>query len=159
MQGYTKDDINLILSNDIQKVYFSGQEDISGSDLGNKALEGAGVGSIVGGTVGGIAAAIAAIGTSLVIPAFGFVVAGSLAVAFAGVGAGAAAGALIGSLVGWGIPDEKAEMLQEEIKKGGVVISVKARTTLERDQLENQWSCGGNNNFAGNYSSGTPQIN
>lgn len=140
MQGYSKDEISLILSDETRKTYFFDQEDVSTTDLGNKALEGVGVGSIVGGTVGGIAAAIAAIGTSLVVPALGFVVAGSVAAALAGAGAGAAAGALVGALVGWGIPDDKAQMLEDEIKKGGVVIAVRAKSEDERAILEDQWS-------------------
>ena len=118
-QGYTKEEINLILSNETREAYFSEQEDVSTTTLGNRALEGMGVGSIVGGAVGGIAAAIAAVGTSLAIPALGIVVAGSIAAALAGAGAGAAAGAVVGALVGWGIPDDKAQMLEDEIKKGG----------------------------------------
>lgn len=140
LQGYDKDDINLILSDETRNTYFTSEENISTSELGNKALEGAGVGSIVGGTVGGIAAALAALGTSLVIPALGFVVAGSVAAAFAGAGAGAAAGALVGALVGWGIPDDKAQMLQDEIKNGGVIVAVKAKSENDRMLLNEQWS-------------------
>ncbi len=61
------------------------------SELGNKAAEGAGVGGAIGGTVGAIAAAIAAIGTSLVLPGLGLVIAGPIAAALAGAGAGAGA--------------------------------------------------------------------
>lgn len=139
-QGYNKDEINLILSEDTRKLYFYDQDDVMTTNLGNRALEGMGVGGVLGGTVGGIAAAIAALGTSLVIPALGFVVAGSVAAAFAGIGAGAAAGALIGAFVGWGIPDDKARLLEDEIKKGGVVIAVQARSEGERDLLDYQWS-------------------
>lgn len=155
MQGYDKDEINLILSDETRRTYFYGQEDVTATDLGNKALEGVGVGSIVGGTVGGIAAAIAALGTSLVVPALGFVVAGSVAAAFAGVGAGAAAGALVGALVGWGIPDDKAQMLQDEVKKGGVVIAVKAKSEDERALLENQWSSLETETLPGSHMSNT----
>ena len=68
-QGYNKEEINLILSEDTRKSYFYDQENMATTSLGNKALEGLGVGGVLVGTMGGIAAAIAALGTSLVIPA------------------------------------------------------------------------------------------
>ena len=54
-------------------------------------------------------AAIAAIGTSLVIPGLGLVVAGPLAAALAGAGAGGTAGGLIGALVGHGMPEDRTK--------------------------------------------------
>lgn len=45
------------------------------SELGTKAAESARMGSAIGGTVGAIAGVIAAMGTSLVIPGLGLVIA------------------------------------------------------------------------------------
>ena len=90
-RGYSEKDINLVMSDDTRKKHFSGpgaQE----TELGNKAAKGAGVGGAVGGTVVGIAAAVAAIGSNLVIPGLGLVIAGPLAAGLAGAGAGAGAG-------------------------------------------------------------------
>ena len=97
------------------------------TELGNKAAEGAGVGGAVGGTVGAIAA-IAAIGTSLVIPGLGIVIAGPAAAALAGAGAGAAAGGIVGALVGWGIPEERVKHYEAGIKKGGILMGVRPRS-------------------------------
>jgi hypothetical protein len=58
-RGYSDSDINLAMSEDTRRRYFS---DAVQTELGSKATEGAGVGGAVGATVGAIAAAIAAMG-------------------------------------------------------------------------------------------------
>jgi len=128
------------MSEETRNTYFlDNNSKASVTDLGNKSLEGTGVGAVIGGTVGAVAAAVAAVGTSLVIPALGVVIAGSLAAAFAGAGAGAAAGSLVGALVGLGIPDEQAQILEKGIKSGGVVIRCKAKSDKEQDELHKLW--------------------
>ena len=92
-KGYTKDEINVMMSDDTRKRYFADDDD---SDLGSKAMEGAGTGSAIGGTVGAVAGIIAAIGTNLVIPGLGLVIAGPIAAGLAGAGAGGITGGLIG---------------------------------------------------------------
>ena len=89
-RGYTKDDINLVMSDETRKKQFSKGE----TEVGTKAMEGAGTGSAIGGVVGAAVGVIAAIGTSLVIPGLGLIVAGPLAAGLAGAGAGGVAGAL-----------------------------------------------------------------
>jgi hypothetical protein len=49
-RGYTKDDVNLLMSDDTRKRHFG--DDVKTTDLGNKAMEGAGTGSAIGGTLG-----------------------------------------------------------------------------------------------------------
>jgi hypothetical protein len=99
-RGYTRDDVNLAMSDDTRERYFN--DDVRVTELGSKAAEGAGVGGAIGGTVGAIAAAIAAVGTTLAVPGLGLVIAGPLAAAVAGAGAGAATGGIVGALIGWG---------------------------------------------------------
>ncbi len=131
--GYKKEDITLMMSDEVQKKYFSSDE-VSENATGTKTLEGLGVGGAVGGTVGAIAAALAAAGTSLVIPGLGIVVAGALAASFAGAGAGAAAGGLLGALVGAGIPEVDVKNYEKGIKEGGVVIGVTPLTSAHYTQ-------------------------
>jgi hypothetical protein len=139
-RGYKPTDIDLIMSEDTHKNYFTDNDtNTSVTELGNKSLEGTGVGAVVGGTLGAIAAAVAAAGTSLIVPPLGIVIAGSLAASFAGAGAGAAAGSLVGALVGMGIPDDQAQLLEGGIKEGGVVIRVNAASDEKRDELHTQW--------------------
>jgi hypothetical protein len=92
-RGYAKDDINLVMSDKTRKAHFPDTDNVD-TDLGNKAAEGAGVGGAIGGTLGAIAAALATVGTSLVIPGLGLVVAGPIVAALAGAGAGGVAGGL-----------------------------------------------------------------
>src|ERR1044072_4819328 len=106
-RGYGQDDINLVMSDETRKKHFT--VDDRETELGNKALKGAGTGAAVGGAVGATLAAIAAIGTTLALPGLGLLVAGPIAAALAGAGAGGAAGGLIGGLIGSGITEGRGE--------------------------------------------------
>ena len=87
-RGYDVGDVNMAMSDETRKRHF--RSDAQTTELGTKAGQGAGIGGAIGGTVGAVAAAIAAIGTSLVLPGIGLVVAGPIAAALAGAGAGGA---------------------------------------------------------------------
>lgn len=137
-RGYSKDDVTLVMSDDTRKRLFSGDDSIS-TELGNKAAEGAGIGAGVGGTIGAVLAGIAALGTSLVVPGLGLVVAGPLAAALAGAGAGGLTGGLIGALVGAGIPEERVRHYEEGIKNGGILMGVKPRSEEDADYIEQSW--------------------
>jgi hypothetical protein len=136
-KGYSNNDIHLIMSDDTRKKHFA--NDSRTTDLGNKAMEGAGTGSAIGGTVGAIAGAVAAIGTSLLIPGLGLVIAGPLAAAAAGAGAGGLSGGIIGALVGSGIPKERAVVYEKGVKDGNIVMGVHARNAQDADYVANQW--------------------
>jgi hypothetical protein len=136
-RGYDTSDINLAMSDDTRKRYFASTT--ATTELGNKAAEGAGVGGAIGGTIGAIAAAIAAVGTSLVIPGLGLVIAGPAAAAVAGAGAGAAAGGLIGALIGWGIPEERVKHYEQGIKEGGILMGVKPRSDDDARYFAQEW--------------------
>ncbi len=138
-RGYADSDITVLMSDDTRQTQFKDQHiDDRDTDLGDKALEGAGTGSAIGGTVGAIAAAIAAIGTSLVLPGIGLVVAGPLAAAFAGAGAGGLAGGLIGALVGSGMSEDRAKEYETQIKDGGIGMGVKPKNQADADYLRQQ---------------------
>lgn len=138
-RGYSKDDFNLMMSDETRSRQFSDQPGSEDTELGTKAAEGAGIGGAIGGTVGAVLAGIAAIGTSLALPGLGLVIAGPLAAAVAGAGAGAASGGLIGALIGWNIPEERAKDYEEGIKKGGILIGVQAKNDEDAAYLESQW--------------------
>src|SRR6187549_4129538 len=124
-RGYGQDDVNLVMSDETRKKHFAvdGRE----TELGNKALEGAGTGAAIGGTVGATLAAIAAIGTTLALPGLGLLVAGPIAAALAGAGAGGATGGLVGALIGAGIPEERAREYEEGVKNGAAALAVRPR--------------------------------
>ena len=134
-RGYAADDINVIMTEEGRKRHFaSGAE----TELGNKALEGAGVGGGIGAVAGGALAAIAAAAT-IAVPGVGLLVAGPIAAALAGAGAGAVAGGAIGALVGAGIPEERVKQYESGLKEGGIVMGVKPRTPEDRTYFEQEW--------------------
>jgi hypothetical protein len=136
-RGYGDDDVDVLMSDDTRKTHFV--KDEHDSALGNKALEGAGTGSAIGGTLGAIAGAVAAIGTSLLIPGLGIVVAGPLAAALAGAGAGGLTGGLIGGLIGHGIPEDRAKIYEEHIKNGNIYMGVRPKNEDDATYLEQDW--------------------
>lgn len=136
-RGYSKDDINLVMSDETREKHFSGA--VKDTEIGTKAAEGAGKGSAIGGTVGAIAGVIAAIGTSLVIPGLGIVIAGPIAAGLAGAGAGGLTGGIIGALVGSGIPEARAKLYESGIKEGQIVMGIKPRNDEDARYFENNW--------------------
>lgn len=135
-RGYSHDDVNVLMADNTRDEWFADDPD---TELGSKAMEGAGAGSAIGGTLGAIIGGIAAIGTSVLIPGLGLIVAGPLAAALAGAGAGGLTGGLVGALVGSGIPEERAKLYEEGINNGGVVMGVNPRNTEDADYFENEW--------------------
>ena len=138
-RGYDKDDINVIMSDETRNKYYPEGSDAADTELGSKALEGTGTGAAIGGTTGAVLAAIAAIGTSVILPGLGLVVAGPLAAALAGAGAGGATGGLIGALIGSGIPEDRAKAYESGVKEGGIVMGVNARSDEDAEYFENEF--------------------
>lgn len=136
-RGYSKDDVNLVMSDETRSKHYSDKDD--DSELGTKAAETAGTGSAIGGTIGAIAGVVAAIGTSVLIPGLGLIIAGPLAAGLAGAGAGGIAGGLVGALVGSGIPEDRAKGYESGIKNGNVVMGVRPRNDEDADYLANNW--------------------
>ncbi len=93
-----------------------------GPHLASGATWGAGIGGGLGLLAGAGAIAIPGIGPLLAI--------GPLAAALTG----AAAGGLTGSLTDWGIPEQEAKRVQEDVKRGEFLAVV--RTTHDADKAE-----------------------
>ena len=132
-RGYSRDDISVLMSEESRRTYYGTTTD---TELGSKAAEGTGVGAAIGGTIGAVIAGIAAIGTNVLLPGLGLVVAGPLAAALAGAGAGGITGGLVGAFVGSGIPEERARDYETGIRSGGIVLSVRARNSADEDEIE-----------------------
>ena len=128
-KGYTQKDISLLMTDSTRTKEF-------GLESGSKVGEGAGAGGVIGGAIGAAIAAIAAIGTSLVVPGLGLVVAGPIAAALAGAGAGGAAGTPVGALVGAGIPEHRAKVYEAGLREGGILLGVEVRSSEEASALE-----------------------
>lgn len=138
-RGYNSDEITVVMSSDARDKYYGNDENAAKTEMGNKALEGTGTGAAIGGVLGGIAGAIAALGTNLLIPGLGLIVLGPLAAGLAGAGAGGITGGIIGALVGAGIPEEKAKMVDEGLKNGKILISVKPHNDEDGVELKHKW--------------------
>lgn len=125
-KGYTKDEVNLIMMDETRKrfnLHPGMKPDMSVVAL-NGAENGAGVGIAVGATAGAVIGIIAALGTSILIPGIGLLVAGPIAAGIAGAGAGGVAGGIIGSLAGVGFSEDKARLYEKGLKDGAVIIGV-----------------------------------
>ena len=139
-RGYDNKDIHVIMAPETYKVHF---KDAETTELGNKALKGAGVGGAVGGAVGATLVGILAAGAALTIPGLGLIIAGPLAGALAGGAAGAAAGGLVGMLVGAGIPEERAKLYEKDIKEGGIILGFNPRNDEDARYFEREWQTQG----------------
>ena len=135
-RGYTKDDINLVMSDETRNKHFSKGE----TEIRSKALEGAGTGSAIGGVVGAAIGVIAAIGTSLVIPGLGLIIAGPLAAVLAGAGAGGVTGGLVGALIGSGMPEERARLYESGVNNGKIVMGVHPRNDEDVKYFQTDWN-------------------
>jgi hypothetical protein len=138
-RGYSAGDVNLVMSDATRDRHFAPDSEGVETELGNKAAKGAGIGGAIGGIGGAIAAAVAAVGTTLVLPGLGLIVAGPLAAAAAGGGVGAAGGGIIGALIGWAMPEERVKHYEEGIRKGGILMGVRAKTDEDAAHFESAW--------------------
>src|SRR5438876_4491307 len=128
-RGYTRDDISVLMSDATRDKEFAVQ-------TRSHAADGLGIGGAIGGTVGAVLATIVAVATALTIPGVGLVVAGPIAAALAGAGAGGATGGLIGLLIGTGIPEHRAKVYDTDVRGGGILLGVEAKTSDEVDKIE-----------------------
>ncbi len=120
---------------DAKKISVLASRDVAERDLAmveaaerTKAPEGAASGAAIGAGVGALAGALTIAG-AIAIPGIGWV-AGPLVGALFGAGAGSVAGGMVGGmvggLVGAGIPEHEARVVEDAIRRGGVVLAVHA---------------------------------
>lgn len=108
------------------------KDDIAGAEVrdrvGDKSDEGAKVGAATGGALGGLTGLLVGLGT-LAIPGIGPIMlagaaATTLATTLAGAGIGAVAGSLLGALIGLGIPEERARVYDERVRRGHYLVII-----------------------------------
>jgi hypothetical protein len=150
--GYAADEVSLVMSDDARAKHFgpgAKRDVVTTPNVGRdpslaapqkegRIAEGVGVGGLVGGSVGAIVAGIAAMGSALLLPGLGLVVAGPLAAALVGAGAGSATGGFIGGLANAGVSEPMARHYEAGLKRGGILVAVKPRTTADVPRLR-QW--------------------
>ena len=114
-QGFDRD-ISLIARDEQE-----GGEENSGqeSSMGGQDLS---EGTFTGGALGGIAGLLAGVG-ALLIPGIGpIIAAGPIAATLTGV----VTGGIAGGLIDFGIPEERGEFFEEQVRQGGILVSMKA---------------------------------
>ncbi|QDV33497.1 hypothetical protein [Tautonia plasticadhaerens] len=141
-RGYSHDRITTAMTDEARQRHYP-EGNVGSMEEGNKAAEGAGVGGAIGSITGGLVGAIAAIGTTLILPGLGLVVAGPLAAGLAGAGAGGLTGGLVGALVGWGIPEEHIKHYEAGLHEGGIILGVDSASEAEARAIEDDWKAAG----------------
>lgn len=113
-QGYDRD-ISLVARDEQQG-------DGGGSGGGIMGGQDLSEGAFTGGALGGIAGLLAGVG-ALLIPGVGpIIAAGPIAATLTGV----VGGGIAGGLVDFGIPEERGEFFEEQVRQGGILVSMKA---------------------------------
>lgn len=124
--GFPMDRVSVIAQNTDR------DDEIAGTPVqekvGNKADEGATTGAISGGVLGGLGGLLVGLGT-LAIPGIGPIMlagatATTLATTLAGAGIGAVAGGLLGALIGLGIPEERARVYEDRVRRGHYLVII-----------------------------------
>jgi len=148
LRGYDKDRIHVMMSPEAHQKHFSTDKHSPNFDTHNlktspndhnNAKEGAETGAAVGIGVGAMTGALLAMGTSLLIPGLGILIAGSFLAAIAGAGAGGVTGGLIGALVGTGMHEEHAKKYEKGIKDGHIVLGVQPLNEQDAIYIESEW--------------------
>ncbi|NLA04275.1 MAG: hypothetical protein GX881_01000 [Firmicutes bacterium] len=92
------------------------------SDHGSGGGQDLSEGTFAGGAVGGIAGLLAGVG-ALLIPGIGpIVAAGPIAATLTGM----VTGGIAGGLIDLGLPEERGEFFEEQVRQGGILVSMKA---------------------------------
>jgi hypothetical protein len=140
-RGYDTGDINVVMSDDTRRRYFSDDRHIN-TELGSKAAEGGELGGPTGGRIGIIIPVLVA-GAFLALPGLGLILAGPVAAALAGAGATGLAVGLIGALSDWGIPEERVQQYEAGIHDGGILMGVRPRSDQDARYFKKQWKASG----------------
>src|SRR5262245_32663834 len=135
-RGYSNNEINVLMSDRTRSDFLSTVDDADKHEAGSLAAEGMGIGGAVGTAVGATIAAVAAIGTTVMIPGLGLVIAGPLAAGLAGGGAGAVTGGLLGALFGAAATEPNVDAYNEALRHGGIVLGVEPHSSDDRDAIE-----------------------
>lgn len=124
--GYKSEDISIMMSKETQHTFY--EKDPHAEE---DALKGLTLGGVLGGSIGGSIGALIALGTNIVLPGVGLVIAGPL------VGAGGVYGSLLGTLIGWGTPNNPPNAYEENIKRGEIILL--AEEQPHKGNLKDAW--------------------
>ena len=134
-KGYDREEISVVMAKPENK----SEEDMEEHQAETQATGDAKRGAIVGGAAGAVLTVIAAIGTNLVLPGVGLVLAGPLLAGLTGAAAGGLAGGTIGAIIGSGYPKDDVDYYEDKIKQGGIIISVDVKSHLNKQDIANDF--------------------
>jgi len=100
----------------------------------SRYAEGAAAGGAIGGAAGAVIAGLTA-AAAVAVPGIGVLAAGPIVAALAGGGMGAAAGGLLGTLVGTGRKTHEAEVYDDEVKRGNILLGVHTDSHDEAERV------------------------
>jgi uncharacterized membrane protein len=126
--GFNAEQISVVARDTEMTSEISEQTDLIAEEAGKGALVGTFLGGVAGWLLGISALAIPGIG-----PVIG---AGIVGTTLVGAGLGAAAGGLIGALGVYGIPEDDARVYEEEVRQGGVLLTVHAESAEQAAQAQ-----------------------
>jgi len=119
-EGFSKDDISLIMSDKTRDNIFS-----STDDEANRVAKGGIFGAALGGVLGALVAGLTTVGI-IVLPGGSLLAVGPIIAALYGAGAGGTIGGLSGALISAGFAADEANRFEEEIKHGKAIVIVHA---------------------------------
>lgn len=136
-RGYEIGQVNVVVSEGTrQKLVTS--EDSDKAELGTREAQGGELGGPKGGRTGLLVTIAAAVGAAVAVPAIGFA-AGPLAIALTAAGAAGVAGGLIGAFGNWGVPPERVQGYEADIRKGSILMSVEAVSIADAKAIADEW--------------------
>jgi len=145
-RGYSTSEINVLMS-DRTRATFDNTGTEGKIKSGDKSVEGVATGGAIGTAVGATLGALLALGTSVLVPGLGIVIAGPLLAGLAGGGAGAVTGGLVGGLIGLGVPESNAKAYETALEGGGVVFGVSPRDSKDGSAIEEFFNKNGGENI------------
>jgi len=128
--GYRPDEVSLLLSDVTRRMDFS-MAPADRAAVTRRAARGV----LVGEAVGAVVSAMLLVGTSLLLPDVGLVVAGPLATSMMGAGLGAGCG-VFDTLAKAGIPECEARLYATGLARGMIVIGAHLRAPQDRTMIE-----------------------
>jgi hypothetical protein len=134
--GYNSNDIHLLISEETRQKYHYA-EATEPETTEEDAIVGLETGAAVGGGLGAALGIVAGVGAAVIIPGLGLAVAGPLAASLAG--AGGLVGGALGALYGSSVPEEEAHELEQKIREGSILISVRPLSDEDAELIESAW--------------------
>jgi hypothetical protein len=130
--GHNSSDVHLLMSEETrQKYHYAEATELETTEA--DAIVGLETGAAVGGGLGAALGIVAAVGAAVIIPGMGLAVAGPLA------GAGGLVGGALGALYGSSVPEGEAHKLEQKIREGSILISVRPRSDEDAELIESAW--------------------